>query len=61
MFVSRDKSGNFLFSVGCPKRQMSHWTPPDNRYFVANKAYGEELFPFLRWEDEPIEVILEIK
>ncbi len=61
-WVARDKSfdGLSIYSVAKPKRERWFWSNDGNkgasRMFINN-----ELFPELRWEDEPIEVELIIR
>lgn len=55
MFIAKDKSGTVLISVKEPERMAAHWKPIDCQYIVMNAKYGEQVFPQLKWKDEPIE------
>lgn len=56
MFVAKDKSGHVCISVERPVRERAYWRPINCRYIIMNNKYAEELFPNLKWEDEPIEL-----
>ena len=60
MFIAKDKSGTVLISVNKPERMMAHWRVLDNQYIVMNARYAATIFPDLKWEDEPKEIILNL-
>lgn len=60
MYIAKDKSGTVLISVNKPERMMAHWRPFDCQYMVMNAKYAETMFPDLKWEDEPKEIILNL-
>jgi len=53
MFVARDKTGNLYLFGRKPERTLAYW---------ASSGFGFPLnnadFPDLKWEDEPMEVII---
>lgn len=61
-WVARDKfdDGLSIYSVVKPKRERSFWSNDGNKD-ASRMFINKELFPKLRWEDEPIEVKLIIR
>ena len=61
-WVARDKfyDGLSIYSVAKPKRERGFWSNDGNKG-ASRMFINKELFPRLRWEDEPIEVELIIK
>lgn len=55
MFVARDKDNSLYLYYTKPTRINEEWVADDG--FLINS----ELFPELKWEDEPIEVELLIR
>lgn len=56
MWVARDKNRNLMIFSKKPKRYISVW---ENVYYGGTSGrIDPELFPDLKWEDEPIEVEL---
>ena len=60
MFIVKDKSGTVLISVKEPERMTAHWRALDNQYMIMNARYATTIFPDLKWEDEPKEIILNL-
>lgn len=56
MWIARDKAGTCLISEEKPERMTCHWRSPNHRYYVMNEKYSLELFPELKWTDEPKEI-----
>jgi len=59
LYVARDKTGMLnLYSEHPHRNSFNEWVEDDH----TCRCLGEldtELFPFLKWEDEPIKVKLE--
>lgn len=66
MFIARDEDGELnLFNVSFSDIIKITKTKTGNGYYVGKlgKVWNidKTLFPFLKWEDEPIEVELKIR
>lgn len=61
-WVARDKwyDGLSIYSVAKPERESGFWSNDGNKG-ASRMFINKELFPKLRWEDEPIEVELIIR
>lgn len=61
MWVARDKDGKLWFYREKPRRVKDggYWVLDDISDYEC--VLPEDLFPYLKWEDEPIEVELTIK
>ena len=53
MFVAKNKSGETILFYKKPKRKSVYWLSVDGKYFNIDST----IFPKLKWEDEPVEVI----
>jgi len=58
MFIARDKRLNLLFLYDrMPERRGGNiWVLPSNQKNGFSQEIDKDLFPDLRWEDEPIKV-----
>lgn len=61
-WVARDKfdDGLSIYSVAKPERERGFWSNDGNKG-ASRMFINKELFPELKWDDEPIEVELIIK
>jgi hypothetical protein len=53
LWVARDRDGLLLLYSETPKRRDSYWYTQEEAFYISI-----DLFPNLKWEDEPMEVEL---
>ena len=66
-YVARDKSGSLWLYMGKPKRSVNEFEPANDYciiltdYDFTSFGLNENDYKDLKWEDEPVEVFLNIE